>query len=95
MGYLRLPQSTECSRMWGVPLELATGVRKVTPNVLFSSSLTTEISWAPAATAAAMRGVHVHQQRLPPPPSTSTLPTPGARPPFPPTCLAVLVQQDL
>lgn len=26
MGYLRLPHSTECSRMWGTPRLLATGV---------------------------------------------------------------------
>lgn len=47
MGYLRLPHSTECSRMCGMPYELSTGVRNTTPNVLFSSPLITLISSAP------------------------------------------------
>ena len=39
-GYLRLPQSTECSRICATPVESSGGVLKVTPNTLFSSSLT-------------------------------------------------------
>ena len=38
-GYLREPQSTECSRMWATPVESSGGVLKVMPNTLFSSSL--------------------------------------------------------
>ena len=47
MGYLRDPQSTECSRMWGMPVELVGGVRRTTPKVLFSSSLQRDMSSAP------------------------------------------------
>ena len=39
-GNLREPQSTECSRMWGRPVESAGGVRKVIPKTLFW-----EIGW--------------------------------------------------
>ena len=47
MGYLREPHSTECSRMWGMPVELAGGVRRVTPKHLFSSSLLRLMTSAP------------------------------------------------
>ena len=45
--HLRDPQSTECSRMCGMPVESPTGVRKTAPNVLFSSALTADMSSAP------------------------------------------------
>lgn len=48
IGYLRLPQSTECSRMCGTPLLSSTGVRSTAPKVLFSSSgETQEMTSAP------------------------------------------------
>ncbi len=50
IGYLRDPQSTECSRMWATPVESDGGVAKLMPNTLFSSALRSEISSAPVAT---------------------------------------------
>ena len=46
--HLRLPHSTECSRIWGMPKLLSTGVRNTMPKVLFSSPFMTEITSAPA-----------------------------------------------
>jgi hypothetical protein len=48
LGTDLLPQSTLCSRMWGMPVLSLTGVRNTAPKVLFSSLFTTLISWAPA-----------------------------------------------
>ena len=47
MGYFLLPQSTECSRMCGIPVEFDGGVRNVTPKDLFSSSFESDITSAP------------------------------------------------
>ena len=47
IGYFLDPHSTECSKMCGIPVELLGGVRNVTPNVLFSSSLLNDITSAP------------------------------------------------
>eukprot|EP00961_Rhodomonas_salina_P289996 3918611-Rhodomonas_salina.1 len=46
-GYLRDPHSTECSRMWGIPVESSGGVRKVIPKHLFSSGTVTDMISAP------------------------------------------------
>ena len=45
--YLSEPQSTECSRTWGTPVESFTGVRNTTPNTLLSSSACAEMISAP------------------------------------------------
>ena len=46
-GKERDPHSTECSRICATPVESSGGVLKVTPNTLFSSSLTRLSTSAP------------------------------------------------